>query len=265
MALVGLERRVDDSGGRRERLRALETAVERIRAEKDGLGKRAAEALEALERAEHERDVWKRQAAAAANSANGTARAAITDVPADSDFVSSRVRHELAALRAEITALRAAVRHLGAAQQSAQLTAAKAFLATPLAPTSVAGAKPKQQRREQATLAHEAGDVLKAIRELVSRPESQVVRLKPRTREERATWRPAQEEVRWQVGRQREAWEAWREWRDDVGARTKELSGSEGRINRTEGGKPVRLQKADAAAKVEVLSQEDGQRTFVEA
>lgn len=205
-----LEKRIGESGGRRERVRELELAVEFARAKEKELMKEIYHLQQDLQAAEADREHIRKQASR--TEANARSRAAA----GQHEVTSVRAQEEIAQLQSEISALESTIRYLRLSTQHASLKSSHSFLSMPLLPPSPLS--------EKTHLAHEARDVIRSMLALVTRPESQVVQLKSREREERLKWRPVRESTRWQVGKQREEWEAWREWRDDVGQRGKELS-----------------------------------------
>ena len=193
-----LEKRVGESGGRREKVRELEAAVEAaLFKEKDLLGKLTYLQNE-LRSLESERERWKQlpqvpalisqpgQAAAATNS-----QAALRQI----DILSS-----------EIKALQSSIRYLRSASHNDTLSSSYKFLTAPLIP-------PQPPPSHVQT---EAKDVLKEMLNLVSQSENHVVRLQPRNKADRLRWRPARETSSWRIQHQKEEWEEWREWRDDV-------------------------------------------------
>ena len=193
-----LEKRVGESGGRREKVRELEAAVEAaVFKEKDLLGKLAYLQHE-LRSVEVEREKWKQlPQAAAPTSQLGQAGAATT---------SHAVLLQIDALKSEIKALQSSIRYLRSASYNNTLSSTYEFLSRPLVP-----AQPPPSHIQT-----EAKDVLKEMLNLVSQSENQVVRLQPRNKADRLRWRPARETSGWKTQHQREEWEEWREWRDGV-------------------------------------------------
>ena len=193
-----LEKRVGESGGRRERVRELETTVESaVSKEKDLLGKLAYLQNE-LQGLEAEREKWKQlPQAAAPTSQAGQLPAAKT---------SQAALHQIDTLKSEIKALQSSIRYLRSASYNDAFSSSYRFLSAPLVP-----AQPPPSHIQT-----EARDVLKEMLNLVSQSENQIVRLQPRNRADRLRWRPMRETSTWQVQHQKEEWEEWREWRDDV-------------------------------------------------
>ena len=193
-----LEKRVGESGGRREKVRELEAAVEAaVFKEKDLLGKLAYFQNE-LRSFEVEREKWKQSPQAAVPTSQLGQAAVATTSPA--------VLLQIDALKSEIKTLQSSIRYLRSASYNNTLSSTYEFLSRPLVP-----AQPPPSRIQT-----EAKGVLKEMLNLASQSESQVVRLQPRNKADRLRWRPARETSGWKTQRQREEWEEWREWRDGV-------------------------------------------------
>ena len=194
-----LEKRVGESGGRREKVRELEGEVEAARAqEKELLGKLSGLQTE-LRTLETEREKWKQNPQVTSiptQQIQGTAPA--TASPASLGQID--------ALKAEIKTLQSSIRYLRSATHTHTLSTAYDFLSTPIAPTPPP--KPLIQT--------EAKDVLKEMLNLLSQPQNQTVQLQPRDRADRLKWQPVRETSQWKVQRQKEEWAEWREWRDVV-------------------------------------------------
>ena len=190
-----LEKRVGESGGRREKVRELESAVEAAASkEKDLIGKLTYLQNE-LRSLEAEREKWKLspQVAGPASQLGQDTAAAMSP---------ATLRH-MDHLKSEIKALQSSVRYLRSASYNHGLSSSYKFISEPLA---VAQARPSQTQHIQT----EAKDVLKEMLNLVSQPSNQIVRLQSRDKAERLRWRPARETSHWKVQNQKEEWEEWR-------------------------------------------------------
>ena len=197
-----LEKRVGESGGRREKVRELEAAVEAaVLKEKDLFGKLAYLQNE-LRSLEAEREKWKQFPQVAAPTSQPGQNAAAT--------MSQASLRQIDTLRSEIKALQSSIRYLRSASYNDTLSSAYTFLSAPLIP-----AEPPPSLVQT-----EARDVLKEMLKFVSQSENQVIRLQPRNKVDRLRWRPARETSGWKVHYQREEWEEWREWRDGVARRS---------------------------------------------
>ena len=197
-----LEKRVGESGGRREKVRELETAVEAAASkEKDLFGKLTYLQSE-LRSLEAEREMWKQSPQVAGPASQLGQETAATRSP-----VSLR---QIDHLKTEIKALQSSVRYLRSASYNHALSSSYKFVSEPLA---LAQPLPSHIQTE-------ARDVLKEMLNLVSQPTNQIVRLQSRDKVERLRWRPARETSHWKVQNQKEDWEEWREWRDGVARRS---------------------------------------------
>ena len=197
-----LEKRVGESGGRREKVRELEAAVEAaVLKEKDLFGKLTYLQNE-LRSLEAEREKWKQSPEVAAPTSQPGQKAAAT--------MSQASLRQIDTLQSEIKALQSSIRYLRSASYNDTLSSAYKCLSAPLIP-----AEPPPSLVQT-----EARDVLKEMLNLVSQSDHQVIRLQPRNKGDRLRWRPARETSGWKVHHQREEWEEWREWRDGVARRS---------------------------------------------
>jgi len=231
-----LEKRVNESGGRRDRLRELEGLVESSKSKEQESVKRLAGLEQKLKALEAEHENWKKHnhQTRVPSGSHGGLGAAYSEAQAEA--VSAKALEETVQLKAEIAMLQATIRHLRLLSHQNMMHSSQSFLSDPLL------SKPKPT--ERAHLAHEAKDVLQSMLVLVTQPENQVVKLKVLGQGARLGWRPARETPKWRVGRQREDWEVWRDWRDGVSKRVKALSSDE--IRRT----AVEKEKREALARV---------------
>lgn len=193
-----LEKRVGESGGRREKVRELEAAVEAANSkERDLLGK-LTHLQNELRSLEAEREKWKQSPQVPATTPQPCQNTAAT-----TSQVSLR---QIDTLKSEIRVLQSSIRYLRFASYNHTLSPTYNFVSAPLTP-----AQPPP-----AHIQTEAKDVLREMLNLVSQPENQVVRLQPRNKAERLRWRPARETSIWKLQNQKEEWEEWREWRDGI-------------------------------------------------
>ena len=193
-----LEKRVGESGGRREKVRELEATVEAAAfKEKDLFGKLNYLQNE-LRNLEAEREKWRQSPQVAAPTSRPGQSAATT--------TSQAFLRQIDTLKSEIKALQSSIRYLRSTSYNDTLSSTYRFLSAPLVP---AQPLPSQIQTE-------ARDVLKEMLNLVSQSENQIVQLQPRNKADRLRWRPARETNSWKVQNQKEEWEEWREWRDGV-------------------------------------------------
>ncbi|CAD6591276.1 MAG: hypothetical protein ASARMPREDX12_005058 [Alectoria sarmentosa] len=193
-----LEKRVGESGGRREKVRELEATVEAARShEKDLIGK-LTHLQNELRTLEAERDNWKESPQIAEPTLQSGQMAT-----APTSHASLR---QIETLKSEIRALQSSVRYLRSASSSHTLSFSYGFLSAPI--TTPEPVPPLVQA--------EAKDVLKEMLNLVSQPDNQIVRLQSKNKADRLRWRPARETSDWKVQKQKEEWAEWREWRDCI-------------------------------------------------
>ncbi|KAL9104769.1 MAG: hypothetical protein Q9163_000319 [Psora crenata] len=200
-----LEKRVGESGGRREKVRELEVAAENAKTREKDLIANFSHLRDELKKIEAERETWK-QASRSQPSNDQSGRHS----PANEATTSPVSLRQIEYLQVEIAALQSSIRYLRSAQHSSLMSSSEAFLSTPLVTSAP----------QPSALELEAKDVLKEMLYLVSQPTSVPIKLHPRRREDRLRWRPAKETSTWQIQRQREEWEEWREWRDGVAKRS---------------------------------------------
>ena len=199
-----LEKRVGEFGGRREKVRELETIVEATASrEKDLIGK-LTNLQNELRSLEAQREKWSQI----------PKDAAPTPIPnqTPSTTTSQASLRQIENLETEIKALQSSIRYLRSASHDQNLSSSYTFLSTPIASRASSTPPPPLQT--------EAKDVLKEMLNLVSHPHNQIVRLQPRDKADRLSWRPARETSLWKVQRQKEEWEEWREWRDGVASKS---------------------------------------------
>lgn len=193
-----LEKRVGESGARRERVRELEVAVEAANFKENDLLGMLSHLQNELRNLEVEREKWKLSPQVATPTAQpGQNTTSVT---------SHASLRQIETLNSEIKALQSSIRYLRSASPSHSLSSAYNFVSAPLIP-----AQPPPS-----ALQSEAKGVLREMLNLVSQPQNQLVRLQPRSKAERLRWRPARETSHWKVQNQKEEWEEWREWKEGV-------------------------------------------------
>ena len=209
-----LEKRVGESGGRREKLRELENLVSSSRSKEQEMASKLVRLEDDLRNLESERDTWKRQATQISTA--GGAQPTAPGIP-DQNYVSIKTYADIANLKSEISSLQSTIRYLRLSSQTAQFSAGYSFLNVPLT-------QPPSPLTKSERLAHEANDVLKSMLDLITHPTSQIVTLKPRKSADRLAWKPVRETTNWIVDKQKEDWESWKAWRNEVSKRSKELN-----------------------------------------
>ena len=208
-----LEKRMGDSGGRRERVRELEGAVELAQSKTRDLVSKAERLEHDLKAAEAERENLRKQVT------DISPRTDVNNVPKstsrEKEVTPTRALEEIERLKSEILILQSTIRHLRLSAHQADISSAHSFLSTPLIS--------KHKLSSAVLRSQEAHDVLNSMLQLVTHPQSQVVQLRSRPREERLGWRPMRDSPAWQVSGQKEQWAGWKEWRDDVGQQMGQL------------------------------------------
>ena len=193
-----LEKRVGESGGRREKVRELEAAVEAANSKENDLIGKLTHFQNELRSLEAEREKWKQAPQVAAPTSQTEQNTATT--------TSQASLRQIETLKSEIKVLQSSIRYLRSASYNHTLSSTYNLVSAPLTP-----AQPPPSH-----IKTEAKDILKEMLEIVSQPENQVVRLQPTNKAERLRWRPARETSNWKVQNQKENWEEWREWRDGL-------------------------------------------------
>ena len=243
-----LEKRAGESGGRRERLRELEATIEASKSSELALVTQLNSLREDLRKAKADSHAWKRQAATT-TTAVGTVFPNHPGAPG-SEFATAKAQEDIISLKAQVSSLQSTIRYLRQSAHSAALKSAYTFLDDPLA-HKVAPSK-------ETRIAHQANKVLESMLDLVTRPGGQVVQLQARPKEERLAWRPTKQSPKWKVVTQREEWEGWREWRDEVAKLSREATTGRARTMRRGQGeiarpKPERTEEKAVAGDVVIV------------
>ena len=200
-----LEKRVGESGGRREHVKELETAVQVSRAKERELLSKLSALQKDLQALEGEREKWKKTPTAPTATIGGPVQDANANAPPSASAMAQIQR-----LKNDISTLQSTIRYLQRQSHATHLDSSLAFLNEPL----LAPRPPPPS-----LLQSEARDVLKEMLHHVTQPENQMVKLNVPERSERLKWRPVKETPAWQTSTMREEWEAWREWKNDVSKR----------------------------------------------
>ena len=229
-----LEKRVGESGGRREKVRELEAAVEAANSKERNLLGNLTHLQNELRSLEAEREKWKQSPQVAVTTSQpGQSMAATT---------SQMSLRQIDALNSEIRVLESSIRYLRSASYNHTLSSTYSFVSAPLTPA----------QRPPSHIQTEAKDVLKEMLSLVSQPENQVVRLQPRAKAERLRWRPARETSIWKVQNQKEEWGEWKEWRDGVARKSAMSKKEEDRRREARGKSSVREREPLASVQVQL-------------
>ncbi|KAI4100737.1 MAG: hypothetical protein LQ339_005415 [Xanthoria mediterranea] len=247
--LETLEKRASEFGGRRERVRELENVVEAAK-------QRDIELTNTVNRLRSERDDLRSQRQSWTSSSAGPSdKSTAVDVPIGAGEATSEASlHRIAALESEIQTLEAAVRHLRSTSYTHNLSSAHDFLNKPLIP------QPSPQQQRARLKQSEGKSIVSELLRVAVDPANGVPKLRERKKEERLSWRPVRETCRWQVGRAREEWEGWREWRDEFAGKKREQIRSK-KLSRlkTDGPFMGGMGKDDVSAQVRIAGVDGGE------
>ena len=235
-----LEKRVGESGGRRERVRELEAFIESAEVKEKSLLSQLRRQQINLQELEVERDSWKKPAPSQNHTASDhhqIHQSPLTNHPA--------TQNRITALESEIRCLHSAIRYLRSRAATNHRTTSKAFISVPLAGQKL------PMTTEQIHKA-EAAENLRELVHLLSEPESRLVSLRVSKKEDRLKWKPAKETTDYALATQRGEWNVWREWGESVGRQR--------RVEMTNGQRTVPILssgKARKGVKREVLFEKD--------
>ena len=197
-----LEKRINESGGRKEKMRELEIAAEDARAREKELSKQSIRLQQDLKSLESERDALKRSAAVVPGTpTKGNSASLSHSVP------SANTVRQIEDLENQISILESTTRYLRRQAHAQHLSSSLSFLSEPLLP---------QKPPSRTLLQDEARDVLKEMLELITQPDNQMVKIHLPKKEDRLKWRPVKETTAWQYDRMKEEWEGWKEWQKSV-------------------------------------------------
>jgi dynactin 1 len=227
-----LESRMRDAMKKNEKINELERKIEEARKREAELSESIENQNKELTSVEADREKWRKIAeetkaigVVVSGSKAGQERAVAT-------------AREMEALKTEIASLQAAVRYLREDNRRARLTdpQSNSWLDTPLIQP-----KTKEEQRKDLVLA-EGNDVFTELLNLTSSAKVYDLSAMPKNR---LAWRPAKTTAKYHVARQRENFEAWNSWREEVEKKGRVLM--ERDANRGQG---IQARKA-VAAKVE--------------
>ena len=200
-----LEKRVGESGGRKDHVKQLETALQAAKATEKELLSKLEELRRDLRSLEAEREQWRKAPMApVATAADLTRGSTVSTTPSVSSLAQIRL------LKTEISTLESTIRYLRNQAHTLHFHSTLAFLNEPLIPP---------QPPAHSLIQIEARDALKEMLHLVTQPENQLVKFAVSERGERLKWRPAKDTAAWRTSRLREEWEGWRGWKDDLSKR----------------------------------------------
>ena len=203
-----LTQRVNESGGRRERVRELEESLKTIEHENKVFKKELEKREKMLSGLEDEKKVWARNAGPPPSPRKRPSAAANGDSAADLP-PSAATTSKLSALEAEIAAQRAAIRHMQSQQSDRNHREDMAFLSTPLVTTP-------PQPTQASYIQDESRACLSTLLSLATSAGAQPIRLNVRLREERLKWQSREQSSEWRLSVLREEYEGWSAWARDL-------------------------------------------------
>ncbi|KAI9832467.1 MAG: hypothetical protein M1826_001791 [Phylliscum demangeonii] len=257
-----LEARMRDAGKRTDKIAALERGLAESRLREKELLLATERQAALLERLETDKDRWLQQQAAAASATGSQAASTNKNTNnkrrggdagsghADDALPQPAMAQAMTDLQHEIRHLQGAVRYLRDDNEQLRISSATAT-ATATGPIHAGSSGTgwlhapltRPSRSPKADRAHlvraEAHDVLHELLALATSHEtdrSAAIYDLRRTPEDRLAWRPARSTPQWHVRRQRELWERWREWKDDVVAKGRDVTRARRRGRRRRGG-----------------------------
>lgn len=212
-----VESRMREATKKASMVKELEAKIEEFQAKESEIAGTVESQRKELQDMEAERDGYKTQLERV-KRVSGTAGVTTEGVVIDGGASMAAMR-ENEALRAEVESLQAAVRFLREENRRANLlnpysiqrsVDMHSWLDVPLTQTSADVEREKIQQT-----ASESRDVFSHLLKLTK--ESNVCNLKPPSQSSnRTAWRPSKAKLRYQALQQRENFESWAEWRDDV-------------------------------------------------
>lgn len=204
-----LEKRVGESGGRRERVRELEAIIESAEEKEKSLLLQLRRQQLNLQELEVERDSWKKPVPLQRHTSSDHQQS--QHLPSANHPATL---NRIIALESEIRCLHSAIRCLRSRAATHHRSASKAFLSVPLAGQKIP-MTPEQIHKA------EAAENLRELVHLLSQPESRLVGLRISKKEDRLKWKPTKETTDYALVTQRGGWNVWREWGESVGKQRK--------------------------------------------
>ncbi|KKA18660.1 hypothetical protein T310_7380 [Rasamsonia emersonii CBS 393.64] len=220
-----LEARMRDANKKAALAKEFESKFQQMQEKETQLQESVEKLTKDLRAMEAERDDYKSRFERA-KRASGTASAANGGVVVDSEATLAAMR-ENEALRAEVSSLQAAVRFLREENRRANMldpysvqrsVNMYSWLDAPLTQ-----GKPSALEEARYNRAAESRDVFAHLLKLTKEtPVADLQSTLPQDGTNRLVWRPTKSTFKYQVLQQRERFERWAEWRDDVASRERE-------------------------------------------
>ncbi|PGH16851.1 hypothetical protein AJ79_01495 [Helicocarpus griseus UAMH5409] len=224
-----LESRMRDAGKKAALVKELEAKYEALQSKEQELMDIVEKQSGDLQNMERERDDYRSRLEKAKRASGSTGAVVGVDGVVSIDAAaSSAVMKENEALWTEVANLQAAVRFLREENRRANFmdpysvqrtNHMRAWLDTPLVRPKVAA----DDKRTEYNTASECQDVLTHLLKLTK--ESKIVNLKstlPSDEASRLSWRPVKSTTKYHVLRQREEYEHWMQWKDEVARRERQ-------------------------------------------
>ena len=199
-----LSKRVNDSGGRKERLKELELVIEASRSKEQETAGKVTSLQRELQLLESQRDVWTTQSP----TTGAAASPRVAELSRDEVAACAELKAQLVSVKQRVKRANTALRQVRQSGQRASILPDKTLLSEPLA------MKPERGLRH--SLGLESSGVYRSMLDALENPAFKVLRLRQFEREQRLAWRPARETPRWHAEQLREQWEMWREWQRDT-------------------------------------------------
>ena len=190
-----LEKRVGESGGRREQVKELENALRIAKTKEKDVSSKLIELKRDLAMLEGEREQWRAAANASGQRTINTSQDHAADISP-----SAATLAQIQLMKTQITTLESTIRYLRRQTHGQQIKTSLAFLDEPLT---------LPRSPSQSLLQTEARDLLKEMLHLVTQPKSQLVKLNVPQPTARLKWKPAKETAAWQTCKRREGKSLW--------------------------------------------------------
>ncbi|PGH18327.1 hypothetical protein AJ80_04505 [Polytolypa hystricis UAMH7299] len=232
-----LESRMRDAGKKAALVKELEAQVEGLKVKEQELVVVVEKQSGDLQAMEQERDDYRARLEKAKRASGSTGSVIGPDGVIIGDAVASSVLRENESLRAEVAGLQAAVRFLRDENRRSNLldpysvqrtNNMRTWLDSPLVQHKLS----VDEKRSINRPASEAQDVLTHLLKLTK--ESKFVDLKTTVHTDKASrlaWRPAKSTPRYHILQQRENYEQWAQWKDEVARRERERTRKEAKKN----------------------------------
>ena len=206
-----LTQRVNESGGRREKVRELEEAVNKVQKENKIFKNEIRKREEKLSELETEKQRWAQDTQPPPSP---NKRGTVDPGGAYGDGVnlppSTVTVQKISALEAELATQRSAIRHLRSQLTGHDHAQNMAFLSSPLIPATTAPSQSSKHIHE------ESHACLSTLLSLATSNAAQPISIDIRRKEDRLKWRPKRQSSEWKLSVLREEYEGWNTWIKDL-------------------------------------------------